>query len=369
MNKAERLAELLADPSVADSPVAVLCMEFIADQERLHNRLERISRISDGYQGELMRTNRDLAAANERLAAALDDIRTLSGFIPICSKCKRVRDDGGFWDDVETYITKHSEVVLGHGVCPDCSGGAHGGHAEAIPLADTQHDEADAEEQRLVEVLANDAWKGHPLASEYERLSLGFQKLARRLNKISRISDGFQTQLKHLNLALARASLTDPLTSLANRRAMLEKLEHAADSVIKDGPGFAIAMIDIDHFKRVNDSFGHAVGDAALRALADTLGRMRHENDFAARWGGEEFLLLIMGTDPATVRAHCEGVRVAVEELRIEHNDKRIRITISIGVAFHERVLSFEDTIRDADRALYAAKSYGRNTVVCADDL
>ena len=368
MDKAERLAALLADPAVAGSEVAILCKDFISDQTRLHNRLERISRISDGYQGELMRTNRDLAAANERLAAALDDIRTLSGFIPICSKCKKVRDDGGYWDDVETYITRHSEAKLGHSVCPECSGGPRG-HAEAIALAETQHDEAGAEEQRLNVLLANAAWNGHPLRNEYERLSLGFQKLARRLNKISRISDGFQTQLKHLNTALALASLTDPLTSLANRRAMLEKLQLAAVAATRDGPGFAIAMIDIDHFKRVNDSFGHAVGDAALRALADTLGSMRNEHDFVARWGGEEFLLLIMGTDPATVRAYCESIRQAVEELRVEHNEKRIRITISIGMALHEPVLSFEDTIRDADRALYAAKSYGRNTVVCADDL
>jgi len=368
MSHAERLAELLADPSLAGSPLALLCGDLIADHERLHNRLERISRISDGYQGELMRTNRELALANERLKAALDDIRTLSGFIPICSRCKKVRDDGGFWDDVETYIGKHSEAVLGHSVCPECSGGSRG-LAEAIPLAETQHDEADAEEQRLAVILANDAWNGHPLRSEYERLSLVFQKLARRLNKISRISDGFQTQLKHLNTALALASLTDPLTSLANRRAMLEQLERAAEAVSKGGPGFAVAMIDIDHFKRINDSFGHALGDVTLRALSETLRATLRAGDFTARWGGEEFLVLIAGADAETVRGYCEHVRAAVEELRIEHNGKRVRLTISIGVAFHERVLSYEDTIRDADRALYAAKSYGRNTVVFADDL
>ena len=160
---------------------------------------------------------------------------------------------------------------MGQGrIRPDCSGGPRG-HTEAITLAQTQHDDVDAEELRLAAVLANEAWKGHPLASEYERLSRGFQKLARRLNKISRISDGFQTQLKHLNTALALASLTDPLTSLANRRAMLERLGQAADAVMKGGPGFAVAMIDIDHFKRINDSFGHALGDVTLRTLSETL--------------------------------------------------------------------------------------------------
>ena len=368
MSKPDRIAELLADPAFAGSEAGALFKGFVDDQERLHRRLERISRISDGYQGELMRTNRELAAANERLAAALDDIRTLSGFIPICSKCKRVRDDGGFWDDVETYITKHSDAVLGQSVCPECIGEAHT-HVDAITTATTQHEEADAEQLHLDVILANPEWATHPLRPEYEQLSRSFQKLARRLNKISRISDGFQTQLKHLNTALARASLTDPLTGLANRRAMMEQLEHAAETATRGGHGFAIAMIDIDHFKRINDSFGHALGDTALRSLTDVLTAIRREHDFVARWGGEEFLLLIADADEALVRAHCESIRSAAEAIRIEHHDKDIRFTISIGVAFHERMLSYEDTIRDSDRALYAAKSYGRNTVVFAEDL
>jgi diguanylate cyclase len=366
MINAERLAALLADPEVAGTPLASMCNEFIADQTRLNNRLERISRISDGYQGELMRTNRDLAAANARLASALDDIRTLSGFIPICSKCKKVRDDGGFWDDVETYITKHSEAVMGQSVCPECLDDTHR-PVQLATHASGEHDEADAEQQHLAEVLANEEWQGHPLTGEYRRLSFGFQKLARRLNKISRISDGFQTQLKLLNTALAVASLTDPLTKLPNRRAMRERQEQAAAAVAKQG--FGIAMLDIDHFKRINDSYGHAVGDAALVALSATLTRMCREHDFAARWGGEEFLLLMMDTDAAATRAYCESLRAAVEAMSIEHNDKHVAVTVSIGVAFHEPILSYEDTIRDADRALYAAKASGRNRVVFAEDL
>ncbi|MBS0194684.1 MAG: GGDEF domain-containing protein [Proteobacteria bacterium] len=367
VDRSEQLAVLLAEPAADLSALAALCGEVIADQKRLHNRLERISRISDGYQGELMRVNRELAAANARLSKALDDVRTLSGFIPICSKCKRVRDDGGFWDDVETYIGRHSEAVLGHSVCPDCQDASHR-HAGVATVALTQNDEADAEGAHLSDVLANDAWRGHPLLDEYQRLSLGFQKLARRLGKISRISDGFQTQLKHLNSALARASLTDPLTNLPNRRAMIEQLERASEAA-RNGSGFAVAMIDIDHFKRVNDSFGHAVGDAALRMLAATVAQMRREGDFVARWGGEEFLLLLTNCDAVAACAWCEGLRAAVEAARIEHHDMRLGITVSIGAAAHEPMLSFEDTIRDADRALYAAKSCGRNTVVCAEDL
>lgn len=367
MDGAARLQQLLAEPGQADSALGRLCAEVLADQQRLNRRMERIGRISDGYQAELMRTNRELAAANERLAKALDDVRTLSGFIPICSCCKRVRDDGGFWDDVENYLGKHSEAVLGQSVCPDCQN-ATKRPVMALSSAAGGGDEAAAEAEQLARVLANMDWAGHPLLEHYQRLSLDHQKLARRLQKISRISDGFQTQLKHLNGALERASLTDPLTGLPNRRAMIERIQRAVEAA-RTGPGFALAMIDVDHFKRINDSFGHAVGDAALRLLASILGEQRGKGDFVSRWGGEEFLLLCDGDDATAARSCAEALRAAVEAARIDHHGKQLGFTISIGIAMHERVLSFEDTIRDADRALYAAKSYGRNTVVCAEDL
>ncbi|HEY2344432.1 MAG TPA: diguanylate cyclase [Xanthomonadaceae bacterium] len=368
MDAAARLAELLADPALATSPLAKLCEEVIADQARLHRRLERISRISDRYQGDLIHTNRELASANGKLEAALADVHTLSGFIPICSQCKRVRDDGGFWDEVETYIGKHSEVVMGHSVCPDCLGRTERRKRPEL-RASAQHLDAEGEQQHLADVLANEAWKDHPLTGEYQRLSLGYQKLTRRLDKISRISDGFQAQLKHLNHALAVASLTDPLTGLPNRRAMIERLEHAAAITAKDGGKFSIAMIDIDFFKKVNDTYGHDVGDAAIRSLADTLKANRREQDFAARWGGEEFLLLMLDSAAASARHWCDSLRATVETACIQHQETRIGITISVGVAAHERVLSFEETIKDADRALYAAKAAGRNQVISAEDL
>ena len=91
--------------------------------------------------------------------------------------------------------------------------------------------------------------------------------------------------------------------------------------------------------------------------------------DFLSRWGGEEFLLLIARNDSATARGFCERLRASVEALRIEHNGKHIGCTFSVGLAMHQSDVPFENTIRDADRALYAAKSYGRNTVVFAGDL
>ncbi|MGQ0799817.1 MAG: diguanylate cyclase [Pseudomarimonas sp.] len=365
MDAEARLLELGGQPQVDCDAVMALCRELIADQQRLHQRLERISRISDRYQADLRQTNKELESANSRLTEALSQVRTLGGFIPICSRCKRVRDDGGFWDDVEGYLSKNSDVVLSSGCCPTCAAASGSGDPIAITTAEG---EDEAEHARLAAILANSAWTEHPLRAEYARLSRDTQKLGRRLHKISRISDGFQSQMKELNLALGRASRTDPLTGLANRRALLERLENESTQA-SSGHGFAVAMIDVDHFKRINDSFGHAAGDAVLRALATMLMAEVGAHGLVGRWGGEEFLLVLPLSDSLLIADLCEQIRAGAEALAVDHNNLQIRVTLSIGSARHERVLSFEDTIRDADRALYAAKSCGRNRVVAVENL
>jgi diguanylate cyclase (GGDEF)-like protein len=365
MTAQARLAKLIDEPELRDSALAQLCRDLITDQQRLHQRLERISRISDRYQADLRRSNEELATTNERLSAALREVRTLGGFIPICSCCKKVRNDGGYWDDVETYLAEHSDAVFSQGRCPSCATDA--GASRQPPVA-ARDGEDPAELERLERILAREEWAGHPLRDEYTRLSTDYQKLGRRLYKISRISDGFQTQMKEFNLALGRVSRTDALTGLANRRALLECLDqYAADAV--DGPGFAVAMIDVDNFKRINDSFGHASGDSVLRSLAALLAATVHDGGLVGRWGGEEFLLVLDGKHAANIAAVCEMVRAETEAMQIASGGRSIRVTVSIGIAVHDRSLSFEDTLRDADRALYAAKACGRNRVISLDEL
>lgn len=367
MDPTQRLESLLDDAELRDSALAEFCRELIADQQRLHQRLERISRISDRYQADLRNTNRELAESNARLTAALGEVRTLSGFIPICSRCKKVRDDGGFWDEVENYLVRHTDAVLSSsGCCPACA--AAQASSPATQTLANRDGEDPGENLRLDGILANDAWNDHPLRGEYQRLSRDYQKLGRRLHKISRISDGFQTQLKELNLALARASRTDTLTGLANRRALLERLDEQA-AVAPREHGFAVAMIDVDHFKRVNDSLGHAAGDAVLRALGAILLAQAPPLALVGRWGGEEFLLIVPDAANIDIGTVCERIRADCEAAVTGHNGRQIRITVSIGIALHDRALSFEDTLRDADRALYAAKSCGRNRVMASDEL
>ena len=360
-----RLALLIDAPELRDSALAQLCRDLITDQQRLHQRLERISRISDRYQADLRRSNEELATTNQRLSAALREVRTLGGFIPICSCCKKVRNDGGYWDEVETYLAEHSDAVFSHGRCPSCASAT--GQPRQPPLA-ARDGEDPVELERLQGILASEEWQGHPLREEYTRLSTDYQKLGRRLYKISRISDGFQAQMKEFNVALGRVSRTDALTGLANRRGLLERLDqYGADAV--EGPGFAVAMIDVDNFKRINDSFGHAAGDSVLRSLAALLAATVPDSGMVGRWGGEEFLLVLDGKHSADIAAVCEIVRAETEAMHIASSGHSIRVTVSIGIAAHERELSFEDTLRDADRALYAAKACGRNRVISLEEL
>ncbi len=365
MNAEKRLAHLLEAPDARDSALADLCRDLIADQQRLHHRLERISRISDRYQADLRATNAELTAANDRLAAALREVRTLGGFIPICSCCKKIRDDAGYWDEVETYITRHSDAVLSRGRCPSCARRSDSG---APPPVRSSDGEDVVERRRLTAIEAEPAWTEHPLREAYVRLSGDYQKLSRRLHKMSRISDGFQTQMKELNLTLARVSRTDPLTGLANRRALIERLERQAAEAGTE-QGFSVAMIDLDNFKRVNDSLGHAAGDVVLQALSDLFAARVPAAALVGRWGGEEFLIVMDRAAGTALSPWCEMLRADIEHLTVDYNGRQLRVTASIGTAVHEPALSYEDTLRAADRALYAAKSCGRNRVVAFEEL
>jgi len=159
---------------------------------------------------------------------------------------------------------------------------------------------------------------------------------------------------------------TDELTGLANRRAFVEIGTAASDQARRYHRGLALLMMDVDHFKRINDTYGHAVGDAALRAAADTLRRVARRADTAGRLGGEEFALLLPETTVAQAMVVAERVRRDVAALTIPHGNTPIRFTCSIGVAEQTPAVNDLDALlRAADRALYEAKAQGRDRVVC----
>jgi len=171
---------------------------------------------------------------------------------------------------------------------------------------------------------------------------------------------------------LAAFSIHDQLTGMPNRRSFASRLNMEWGRSIREKESLSILMIDVDHFKNYNDTFGHGQGDVALQTVANTLRRsIRRTVDFAARWGGEEFIVSLPNTDSNGASMMAEKIRAAVENSVILCADKKAeRVTVSIGVYGQIPFLSSSigDFIAKADEALYQAKATGRNKVCTSPD-
>lgn len=184
------------------------------------------------------------------------------------------------------------------------------------------------------------------------------QRLQAQLEEIGRLQSALQEQ-----------AMRDGLTGLFNRRYLDEMLEREVSRARREGIPLSLVMLDIDHFKQVNDTYGHQAGDEVLRILAATLMADIRTEDMACRYGGEEFLILLPNMPLAAAMARAEAWRVAVEALSIAHGNFPIRFTISLGVAaYPEHGKTPDDLTRCADQALYRAKHEGRNRVVIYDN-
>ncbi|KAF7600126.1 MAG: GGDEF domain-containing protein [Candidatus Dactylopiibacterium carminicum] len=204
----------------------------------------------------------------------------------------------------------------------------------------------------------------HHLARD-QRLSLveQYDKQVRRLEKLARISDRYQNSLRELSLALRDAALHDPLTGLANRRFLMERLREEADRSKRLKRGFSLAIMNVDHFKHINDEYGHEAGDLVLQAIARAIESQLREYDQCGRWGGEEFLILLPETPLDQAQAVLERIRVAVAEINRVGGEISTRLSASFGLAEHLHEENFSATISRAYQALYAAKAAGRNRV------
>jgi diguanylate cyclase (GGDEF)-like protein len=161
-----------------------------------------------------------------------------------------------------------------------------------------------------------------------------------------------------------RLASRDELTRALNRRALVAALERERSRAERSGTPFCIAMIDLDHFKVVNDSYGHAAGDAVLRAVADTVHDTMRMTDVFGRYGGEEFLLILVGTPPQTALEAVERVRLAVAARDWRSIVPDARVTMSAGIAGFRKGESVEQLLHRADQALYQAKKTGRNRTI-----
>jgi diguanylate cyclase len=192
------------------------------------------------------------------------------------------------------------------------------------------------------------------------------QEVAARLHSLAeRVAHMEQEALgyrEHLEEQRQKA-LIDPLTGLPNRAAWSERLEHEIGQWQQHGNTLLLAMLDLDHFKRINDNYGHLAGDKVLKIIANVLRKRLRGTDFIARFGGEEFVLLMPATAPMVGAKLLEILRAAIEACPFHFKGERVTITISMGLTAFRPGEHSDLVLKRADQALYRAKNAGRNRI------
>ncbi|MBU1249019.1 MAG: diguanylate cyclase, partial [Proteobacteria bacterium] len=182
-------------------------------------------------------------------------------------------------------------------------------------------------------------------------------------------------ELEAAHRRISQLASTDVLTDLPNRRTFFLRMEAEMDRSRRYGHHISCIMLDLDHFKDVNDTFGHDAGDLVLRETAKIVTQAKRSSDLVARYGGEELVALLPETDREGAMAVAEKMRAAIEAAVFNlSNDRKVQITVSLGVACATpdplgNLPSSDDFLKLADNALYVAKAKGRNICICTEDL
>jgi len=215
--------------------------------------------------------------------------------------------------------------------------------------------------QRLARIAQEHA--GNPLLPEIEWLALQYQRLQQRFDKITAISDRLQGQVLEMNKVLQEQVISDPLTGLMNRAGLIERLNAECARLAREHTPFGLLMLDIDHFKAINDAFGHHVGDQVLVDVAATLRQHMRAYDVFSRWGGEEFLLLLPAIEADPLLELAQRLRMAMHEVQVHGVDNAPPVRVSIGLYLCSVEEDAAESVRKADSALYQAKKRGRDRV------
>lgn len=205
-------------------------------------------------------------------------------------------------------------------------------------------------------------------ADDYITKPINYAELQARMTASLRIK-ALQDQVAAKNAELEQLAITDVLTGVFNRRHLDQTLDEMFEHSTRLHEPLTVAMFDIDHFKAVNDTYGHQAGDVVLSQFSSLLKHLARDIDRTGRYGGEEFMVLLPGTVPDAGVTFAERVRQEVEKHQFEYDGGALSCTISAGVAGwqHPRIHTRQQLVKAADDALYVAKAIGRNQVVKFD--
>jgi diguanylate cyclase (GGDEF)-like protein len=226
---------------------------------------------------------------------------------------------------------------------------------------------------RLLAILALSSLLGGGVAWQLRRVTRENERLEQTVRERTRSLEEQMAVISDLKEKYERLSITDPLTGLANRRFFLEQLDREIARARRHREGIGLVIIDLDHFKEINDRHGHQAGDLVLVRFARILEEWIRKSDLVARYGGEEFVIAFLHADREGALERTEALRRHLEEERLDSDGAELRITLSAGffwTDFAERSaepFGFDDMARLADQALYRAKAKGRNRVEVAE--
>lgn len=367
----KRAAAVLAAPTLSTVDLTTEYASLVSKYRTLLRKFLKTVIISDSYEAQ----RREMSEKLEETAAKYRQLKAVA--LPICMYCKKIRSDDDYWQQLETFLYNNADIMFSHGICPDCIKTAYSkmglnkeqvitpNSAVGIPAIRGGRELTEDDALRDMRALVRQcSVEGRPLAPEVEQFVTRYGKLLRRFNKTVSISDNYQSQLMELKSRLELMARTDLLTGLSNRWDMVARLEAEKSRSERHGKPFSILIADIDHFKQVNDTFGHLAGDRVLRSIADTFRSNTRSEDICCRWGGEEFLFILPETDLNRAGAFVDKTINVVRKLVIPWDGHEIRVTVSIGYGVFIPGIDINECLRQVDGALSNAKFTGRDRAV-----
>lgn len=219
---------------------------------------------------------------------------------------------------------------------------------------------------RFEQIIADRQYADNSLLSELTELHEHSKSLEHRVKKLTAENEQLKTELVNMVRSLDLASRIDGMTGLANRRDIMEKIDREATRSQRHQHPFTIILVNIDHFKKINDTYGYNTGDDVLVEVSRVLRGCVRNEDICARWGGEEFLLLLPETTAAAALSVANKVLESTSMTEFKANKPGIRLTVSIGICEHDPAQSVQECISKANQALNKAKQGGRNSYIIA---